>query len=101
VLDLLCEDLAQQPYEPTLTARRICASCLADRGIEVAMRDVVFILRGMQLNGHAFGRGQDDARTLAQRLCSQVMFLCQREQMVTDDSTRAQIRQWIAGDLLA
>ena len=100
VLDLLCEDLAQQPYEPTLTARRICEQCLAQRGLEVAMRDVVFILRGMQLNGHVFGRGQDDARTLAQRLVNQVLFLCEREQMVLGEATVAQIRQWIGGDLV-
>ena len=100
VLDLLCEDLALQPYEPTLTARRICEQCLAQRGLEVAMRDVVFILRGMQLNGHVFDRGQDDARTLAQRLVNQMLFLCEREQMVLDSATVAQIRQWIGGDLL-
>jgi len=100
VLDLLCEDLAQQPYEPTLTARRICEQCLARRGLEVAMRDVVFILRGMQLNGHVFGRGQDDARTLAQRLVNQVLFLCEREQMVLGDAAVAQVRQWIGGDLV-
>ena len=98
VLDLLCEDLAQQPYEPTLTARRICEQCLASRGLEVAMRDVVFILRGMQLNGHVFGRGQDDARTLAQRLVNQVLFLCEREQMVLGEDAVAQVRQWIGGD---
>lgn len=101
VLDLLCEDLALQPYEPTLTARRICEQCQAQRGLEVAMRDVVFILRGMQLNGHVFGRGQDDTRTLAQRLINQVLFLCEREQMVLDPATVAQIRQWIGGDLAA
>ena len=61
---------------------------------------MVFILRGMQLNGHVFGRGLDDAPTLAQRLFNQVMFLCQREQMVVDEATKAQIRQWIGGDLL-
>jgi hypothetical protein len=100
VLDALCADLAGSPYEPTETARRVRALCAAERGVEVTLRDVVFLLRGMQLNGHVFGRGQDDARTLALRLYNQVLFLCQREQMVIDDSTRSQIRQWIAGDLL-
>ena len=54
----------------------------------------------MQLNGHVFDRGQDDARTLAQRLVNQMLFLCEREQMVLDSATVAQIRQWIGGDLL-
>lgn len=100
VLELLCEDLAQQPYEPTETARRVREACRGRRGLEVAMRDVVFLLRGLQLNGHVFGRGQDDARTLAQRLVNQVLFLCQREQMLLDDAAVAQVRQWIGGDRL-
>lgn len=101
VLDALCADLAQQAYEPTDTARRVRQACAeAVPAVEVSLRDVVFLLRGMQLNGHVFGRGQDDARTLAQRLCNQMLFLCQREQMVVDDSVRAQIQQWIGGDLV-
>lgn len=100
VLDALCADLATSAYEPTETARRVRSACAGDPGVEVSLRDVVFILRGMQLNGHVFGRGVDDVHTLAQRLFNQVMFLCQREQMVVDDRSKAQIRQWIGGDLL-
>jgi hypothetical protein len=100
IVDMLCADLAQHPYEPTDTASRVRAACLSERGLTVAMREVVFILRGMQLNGHVFGRGQDDVRTLAHRLLSQVLFLCQREQMVLADEAVQQIRQWIGGDLL-
>jgi hypothetical protein len=100
VLDALCADLATSPYEPTETARRVRNACANEPGVDVSLRDVVFILRGMQLNGHVFGRGLDDAPTLAQRLFNQVMFLCQREQMVVDEATKAQIRQWIGGDLL-
>ena len=100
VLDLLCEDLARLPYEPTDTARRIVGLCPERCGIAVSMRDVVFILRGLQLNGHVFGRGQDDVRHLALRLVNQVLFLCQREQMVLSADGLAQVRQWWGGDLL-
>ena len=100
VLDALCADLASCPYEPTETARRVRTACASDPGVDVSLRDVVFILRGMQLNGHVFGRGLDDAPTLAQRLFNQVLFLCQREQMVVDEASKLQIRQWIGGDLL-
>ena len=100
-VDALCTDLATHPYEPTETAHRVRSAIAAEPGVDVSLRDVVFILRGMQLNGHVFGRGGDDARTLAQRLCNQVMFLCQREQMVIDEASKTQIRQWIGGDLLA
>ena len=101
VLDLLCEDLAQQDYEPTETARRIREQCQQRHGLDVSMRDVVFILRGMQLNGHVFGRGQDDVHTLAQRLVNQVLFLCEREQMLLGEPAVALIRQWIGGSRLA
>ncbi len=100
VLALLCDDLASHNYEPTETARRVREQCQARHGLDVSMRDVVFILRGMQLNGHVFGRGQDDARTLAQRLINQVLFLCEREQRLLDADSVALIRQWIGGDLV-
>jgi hypothetical protein len=101
VLESLSADLAVHEFELTATAYRVRAACLARTpSIDVAMRDVIFTLRGMQLNGHAFGRGQDDAPTLARRLCNQVLFLCQREEMIVDESVRSQIRLWIGGDLL-
>jgi len=101
VLESLAADLALHEFDLTATAYRVRAACLARTpSVDVGMREVVFTLRGMQLNGHAFGRGQDDARTLAKRLCNQVLFLCQREEMVIDEAVRAQIRLWIGGDLL-
>ncbi len=98
ILLLLRDDLAQQDYEPTETARRIRDQYLQRHGVDLAMRDVVFLLRGMQLNGHVFGRGQDDVATLAQRLVNQVLFLCEREQMLLGEASVAMIRQWVTGD---
>ena len=99
VLDALCADLAQRPYEPTETARRVRSACLARTpAIDVSLRDVVFLLRGMQLNGHVFGRGADDVHTLAQRLLNQVLFLCQREQLPLPPDGLALLRQWIAAE---
>lgn len=101
VLESLAEDLAQHAFDLSATAARVRDACAArNPGIEVSMRDVVFTLRGMQFNGHVFGRGLDDAGTLAGRLCNQVLFLCQREGMPVDDDRRAQVRQWLGGDLL-
>ena len=97
VLELLSTDLSSHAYEPTDTARRICREAATERGITLAMREVVFILRGLQFNGHVFGQGRDDVPSLAQRLLAQVLFLCAREQMVLDEATTAQLRGWIAG----
>lgn len=102
VLDALCADLAQHAYEPTETARRVCSACQQRTPpMPVALRDVVFLLRGMQLNGHVFGRGLDDVATLTQRLFNQVQFLCQREQLPLPVDSLALLRQWLVGDLPA
>ena len=99
VLDALCDDLAQRAYEPTETARRVRSACLARTpSIDVPLRDVVFLLRGMQLNGHVFGRGLDDVPTLSQRLLHQLLFLCQREQLPLPPDSVALLRQWMAAD---
>lgn len=102
VLEELVEDLCEQPFDLVPTAQRVRARC-AERspGIDVSIRDVIFTLRGMQFNGHAFGRGIDDGETLAGRLCNQVLFLCQREGLVVDEGLRAQVRQWLGGEWLA
>lgn len=98
VLDALCADLARHSYEPTETARRVCAACQAQKpAVEVALRDVVFLLRGMQLNGHVFGRGMDDVPTLSQRLLNQMLFLCQREQLPLGPDELQAMRQWLVG----
>ncbi len=98
VLQALCDDLADFTYEPTETAQQVRNICLERTPpIDVPLRDVVFLLRGMQLNGHVFGQGQDDVQTLAKRLLDQVLFLCQREQMQLDAGAHAQIAAWIAG----
>jgi NYN domain len=101
VIELLAEDLAQHPFELAATARRVCESCQARRQLRVSMRDVLFLLRGMRMNGHVFGHGQDDRHTLAERLVNQILFLCEREQLLPDAAAVARIRRWIAGDGLA
>jgi hypothetical protein len=100
VLELLADDLASQPFELSATAQRVGDRFLARQGAVLSLRDASFLIRGMQLNGHHFGAGQDDIATLARRLFNQVLFLCEREQMALDDAAVAHIRHWIGGELL-
>lgn len=101
LLEALSADLELHAFDVSASARRVRAACARrEPPVDVSIRDAVFILRGLQLNGHAFGRGMDDVRTLAERLCNQVLFLCQREEMVIDPERRARIRAWLGGDLL-
>jgi hypothetical protein len=56
---------------------------------------VSFFVRGMQLNGHVFSQGRDDAHTLTARLLHQMLFLCEREQKLLTAAEAEQIRQWV------
>jgi hypothetical protein len=55
---------------------------------------VSFVLKGIQLGGHAFGAGGDDSRNLAERFIGSVLELCRREQLALDDVQSAQLRDW-------
>ena len=101
VMKALSAELAERGFQPSTTAAQACAACLSSAGLRVRQRDVTFLIRGMQLNGHVFGEGHDDVDTLTSRLVDQVLFLCAREQMVLEDASVAAIRRWITGEGLA
>ena len=101
VLTLLADDLQKHTFELSASTARVCDQCLAREGLRMRLRDVAFLLRGMQLNGHVFGQGHDDFATLASRLVNQVLFLCEREQRVLDGASVDLIRRWIGGDAVA
>ncbi|PTT82125.1 NYN domain-containing protein, partial [Pelomonas sp. HMWF004] len=98
VIAMLAAELASAPFDMARTAQRVCDRCLADAGLRVRRRDVSFLVRGMQLNGHVFGQGRDDARTLTERLLHQVLFLCEREQKLLTPAERGQIRAWVGAE---
>jgi hypothetical protein len=95
VIGALAHVLEARGFESTVTAQLVCRRCLDANGLRVRQRDVTFLVRGMQLNGHVFGQGNDDEPTLASRLVNQVLFLCEREQKVLDQSEISHIRSWI------
>ena len=70
-------------------------------GLRVRPRDVNFLIRGMQMNGHVFGQGADDESTLTTRLFNQILFLCEREQKVLDQTELDHIRAWIGAPAAA
>ncbi len=97
VLKALSSELAQGVFQGAGTASQVCARCLSAAGLRVRQRDVTFLIRGMQLNGHLFGQGHDGIDTLRSRLVDQMLFLCAREQMIIDEAAVAAIRRWIVG----
>ena len=97
VLRALAQELDASAFEPAATAQQVCRRCFESDGLRVRQRDVAFLVRGMQLNGHVFGQGSDDEPTLSSRLVQQVLFLCEREQKVLNPAEIGYIRNWIAG----
>ncbi|SEB22410.1 NYN domain-containing protein [Variovorax sp. YR216] len=98
VLKALSTELAEGSFQPSTTAAQVCSRCLSSTGLRVRQRDVAFLIKGMQLNGHVFGQGQDDVVTLGSRLVDQVLFLCAREQLVLDEAEVAAVRLWVTGE---
>ena len=98
VIAALATELAEAPFDLAATPQRVCDRCLASAGLRVQRRDVTFLVRGMQLNGHVFGQGRDDVQTLAGRLLHQMLFLCEREQKLLSAAEAEQIRQWVGAN---
>ena len=95
VIRTLARVLDERGFEMNPTSKLVCARCLESDGVRVRQRDVTFLVRGMQMNGHVFGQRNDDVTTLTSRLVSQVLFLCEREQKVLDPLQVGQIRLWL------
>jgi hypothetical protein len=92
---LISQDLAENAFELNETGKRVRDSIRA-AGHPVSRADVTWVLRGLLLRGHEFGKG-DDAATLARKTADNVRTLCLREQMVIDLAMDAAIGRWIRG----
>ena len=101
VLKALGSELAEGAFQPSTTAAQVCSRCLSSAGLRVRQRDVAFLIKGMQLNGHVFGQGHDDVDTLGSRLVDQMLFLCAREQLILEEAEVTAVRLWITGEGVA
>lgn len=95
VLAALVRVVGRQEFKLAVTVQAVCRECFETGGLRVRPRDVTFLVRGMQMNGHSFGQGADDGPTLAARLFNQVLFLCEREQRVLERTEVELLRAWI------
>lgn len=93
--------LVAQEFKLASTVQWVSRQCIESEGLRVRPRDVNFLIRGMQMNGHVFGQGADDEATLTTRLFNQILFLCEREQKVLDQTELDHIRSWIGGAAVA
>lgn len=95
VIGALGQVLKEQEFKLTTTVQSVCRQCFESEGLRVRPRDVNFLIRGMQMNGHVFGQGADDEATLATRLFNQILFLCEREQRVLTQAEMGHISAWV------
>ncbi|MBK1717215.1 NYN domain-containing protein [Thiocystis violacea] len=92
---IIASDLAVSAFDLKETGKRVRdATRLHNQPISRV--DVNWVLRGLLLQGHAFGTGADDAPTLARKTVENVRSLCLREQMVIDPATEDALDRWIS-----
>ena len=101
LIGTMVQVLRAQEFKLTSTVQSVCRQCIESEGLRVRPRDVNFLIRGMQMNGHVFGQGADDESTLTTRLFNQILFLCEREQKVLDQTELSHIRAWIGAPAAA
>ncbi len=98
LLDAVAADVAENAFQLSDTGKRVRDLC-RDAGLSVSREDVNWVLRGLLLCGHEFGKGEDDVPTLSYRLVGNLINLCRREQMVIDEGTPSMLQRWVSGKL--
>jgi hypothetical protein len=94
-LFLLIEtDLAGHAFDLKETGKRVRDATRASK-YPVNRADVNWILRGLLIGGHAFGSGEDDARTLSRITVLNLRSLCLREQLVIEQDLDDILARWI------
>jgi len=94
LFQLIETDLAAHAFDLKETGKRVRDATRAS-GQPVSRSDVNWILRGLLLQDHAFGVGEDDVRTLSRKTIENVRSLCLREQMVIDHDIEDALGRWI------
>jgi hypothetical protein len=96
LFEVVAADVATEPFQLNDTGKRV-RDQLRETGHDVSRESVNWVLRGLLLCGHEFGRGEDDVPTLSYRLVGNLINLCRREQLVMEESAPAQLQRWITG----
>lgn len=94
LFDLIGTDLAAHAFDLSETGKRVRDAARAS-GQPVSRSDVNWVLRGLLLQGHTFGSGEDHAQTLGRKTIDNLRSLCLREQMVIDQGIDHALERWI------
>lgn len=93
---VIAQDLAEHVFHLSETGKRV-RDVVRDAGHPVSRADVTWVLRGLLLRGHEFGKGDDAATTLMRKTADNIRALCLREQMMIDAEMDQNIARWVGG----
>ncbi|NMG74224.1 NYN domain-containing protein [Aromatoleum diolicum] len=92
------QDVREHPFDLKETGKRV-RDRLREGGHGGSRLDVNWVLRGLLMRGHTFGKGEDDAKSLSLKTANNVRSLCLREQMVLDKTMEGAITRWFSGQM--
>lgn len=98
LFEAVAADVAAAPFQLNDTGKRV-RDQLRETGHDVSRESVNWVLRGLLLCGHEFGKGEDDVPTLSYRLVGNLINLCRREQVLMDDGAPALLQRWVSGQV--
>lgn len=98
LMQAIAEDANSNTFQLNETAKRVRDKC-RDSGHAISREEVNWVLRGLMLCGHEFGKGQDDVPTLSYRLVGNLISLSRRAHLTLPDGTPAMLHKWVSGQL--
>lgn len=98
LMQAIASDANSHAFQLNETAKRVRDQC-RDNGHPISREEVNWVLRGLMLCGHEFGKGQDDVPTLSYRLVGNLINLCRRAHLSLPDGTPAMLHKWVSGQL--
>jgi hypothetical protein len=93
VFTFIAKDLKDHQFDLKETGKRV-RDALRDAGGVGSRLDVNWVLRGLLMRGHEFGKNEDTAESLSRKTANNVRSLCLREQMLLDRATDTAILRW-------
>lgn len=96
LFDALATDVAQTPFGLSDTGKRVRDRC-KEAGLGVSRADVSYVLKGILLAGHDFGKGNDEKAAFARSFIESMRVICAREQFEIDEIMMRALLEWASG----
>jgi hypothetical protein len=95
LLEEIARAVSEEGYNLTKTSKTVRDRCV-EKGAPVARSHVNFALIGISYAGHRFGRkGGENPRELGERLVTNILNLCNSNQLPISKDEAAKVKKWI------